>query len=466
MERMEGVDAGYLYMETPSMHMHTLKVPILTPPEGFHLSDFADLLRERLDRLPPLRRRVLGVPLALNHPVWIEDRPVDTDQHVREHTLPAPAGMAEFEDLVGEVAGTPLDRSRPLWEMHVAELADGRVGVVAKMHHSLADGAAANALLANIVDTIEQPALPPTPPMDPTPSRVELVRSALWDAIVQLFTVPALLAKTARALAAALTHKRQSETSSPRPVLDVPRTSFNGALTPRRSFATCSLPMADLKRVRRQLAERSTDPLKVTLNDVVLGVVSGALVAWLAERGERPRASLVAGVPVGTDGPDAPVRLAGNRISNLFTTLATDVADPIERLATISRTTVEAKGLQQALGHDMLTDWVQFTPPAPFSVAMRLYSRSRAASHHPAPFNLVVSNVPGLSEQVQVAGATLSDFFSVGPILEGIGLNITVWSYVDHLNFSFLACPDLLPELRPLISHLRPALEELLAASR
>ena len=458
MRRMEGVDAGYLYMETPSMHMHTLKIAVIEPDEPFTHERFAEELVGRLNRLPPLQRRVLPVPFALNHPLWIADREIDLARHIVPHRLPSPGGMAELEAKIGEIAGTPLDRSRPLWEMHVCEgMPDNQVAVVVKMHHALADGVAANALLGNVTDQppadgVVDPGA--TPALEPTPSRLRQVRLALVDAIRQSLTLPALLWRTGLAVKALVAHKRQSEVDVPRPVLDVPRTSVNGPLTPRRTFATCTLPMAELKQVRQTHG--------VTLNDVVLAVVSGALRRWLESRGEQPAASLVAGVPVGTDDPAGPVRLGGNRVSNLFTSLATDVDDPVERLRTISRTATEAKTVQRTLGPTMLIDWVQFTPPAPFTAVLRRYSAAGTAARHSPPFNVIVSNVRGPAEPVTIAGAALRDLYSVGPILEGIGLNITAWSYVDRLNVSLLSCPDLISDLAPIVEQLRPALDELL----
>ena len=245
----------------------------------------------------------------------------------------------------------------------------------------------------------------------------------------------------------------------PRPILDAPRTPFNAALTARRNFATASLPLDEVRAVAKAHG--------VTVNDVVLALVSGTLRGWLADSGEQPDRSLLAGVPVGTDTPGtSPQRLGGNRVSNLFTTLATDVEDPAERLRLISATTRESKLVQQTLGPDLLREWVQFTPPVPMSLAMRGYSAGRLASHHNPPFNVVVSNVRGPGEVVTVANARLVDLFSVGPILEGIGLNVTAWSYAGRLNFSLLGCPDLVADLRPIAARLAPALEELRSASK
>jgi len=456
---MEGVDAGYLYMETPAMHMHTLKIAIVEPSGTFDLARFTGLVISRLGVLPPFRRRVLPVPLRLGHPLWIADRPLDPRRHVFAHQVPEPGGMAGLENLIGRIASTPLDRSVPLWEIHVCEpFDDQRVAFVAKMHHAVADGAAANALLAHLTDDLlaevgSPEPLPPAPETEPTPSRWTQVRLALADGIRQTLSLPALLRRTWRSVRAVVRRRHESDVSVPRPVLDAPRTSLNGPLTAARTFTTCSVPLEEVRAVK--------DRNGVTLNDVVLAMVSGALRRWLALLGEQPSAALLAGVPVGTDPPGGPTRLGGNRVSNLFTSLATDVDDPRERLRTIAETTAESKAVQRTLGPDLLVEWVQFTPPAPMTAAMRAYSWSGAAGHHAPPFNVVVSNVRGPGAAISISGARLLDLFSVGPILEGIGLNVTAWSYDGRLNFSLLSCPDLVAEPGVLASGLRVALDEL-----
>lgn len=457
-ERMTGFDAGFLYMETPSVHMHTLKIAVLEADEILTYDGFVTAMLHRLKRLPPLRRRMVPVPFGLNHPVWVTLPRVDADHHFRRHTLGPGASMRELELLIGEIASTPLDRDHPLWELHFCEgLEGGRVAVVGKMHHALADGAAANALLANVTDVrvagVAEPPQEEYATAGRLPGRAMLVRHALRDAVAQLAAVPGLLARTATGVVGAL-KERRGGVSTPMPVLHAPRVSFNGSLTPARTFATVTMPLADLKRVRGQHDG-------ATLNDVVLAVVSGALRRWLTEHDERPSSSLLAGVPISADGADAVPRLGGNRVSNLFTTLATDVDDPAERVRRISETTAQAKRIQQRLGTSILADWSQFTPPRPFTFLVRAYSRLSAASWHPAAFSTIVSNVPGPREQVTVGGARLVDLFSVGPLVDGVGLNVTVWSYIDRMNFSLLACPDLLPDVERLASYFPPALAEL-----
>lgn len=461
-ERMDGIDAGFLYMETPSVHMHTLKIAILEADELVTYDQFVKTLLARLKRLPPMRRKVVEVPFGLNHPVWVTLPRVNVAHHIRRHRIGGDGSMRDLEKLIGLIASTPLNREHPLWELHYCEgLEGGRVAIVGKMHHALADGAAANALLGNVTDV--RTAGTPEPVDEEyaeatrMPTRRMLISHALNDATKQMLDLPELLRRTFRGLVAML-RERRAGSKAPVPVLDAPRVSFNGALTPMRSFATTTLPLAEFKRIRAQYADLVPG---VTLNDLVLAVASGALRRWLAAHDEHPSSSLLAGVPMGTDERGAPPRLGGNRVSNMFTTLASDVDDPLERLREISETTASAKRLQQKLGPTMMADWSQFTPPRPFSAAVSAYSRIRAAEWHPAAFSAIVSNVPGPREPASVGGARLADVFSVGPLADGIGLNVTVWSYVDKMNFSLLACPDLLPDVDVLASYFPAALAEL-----
>lgn len=463
MERLTGIDAGFLHMETPSLHMHTLKIGIIDPstrPDGYSFDHFKQVLGARLPLLPPFRRRLLPVPLSLNHPLWFDDPDFDLDHHVQRVTLASPGTQVELDDLIGEIAGHPLDRSRPLWQTWVVEgLEDGHVAFVTKMHHAMADGAVASALLANVMSTTpETPAVPRTPTWvgERPPPALVLAVQALLAHIPTLRNLPRLIAHTWRAVRAVLASRRGSDVAPPRPILDVPKASFNGALTPHRAFATTTLSLPLAKAVRSAAG--------VSLNDVILAVVGGAIADWLEGSDERLDRPLVAGVPVGTDVPGAEPRLVGNRVSNMFTTLATDVTDPVARLQRIHEVTASAKQAQATLGLDLMERWVELTPAPVLKAFMRLYSRWHLADRHRPPINLVVSNVPGPDVPLFVDGARLTDLYSVGPVLEGAGLNITVWSYRDRLQVAALSCRELLPDPRALTSRMATALEELVEA--
>jgi diacylglycerol O-acyltransferase len=447
-------------METPTLHMHTLKVAVLDPPGGSALPFAAvrDAIGARLALIPPFRRRLVEVPFGFHHPVWIEDPDFDIDYHVRRILLPPPGDRSQLDEAIADIASVPLDRRRPLWRMHVFEgLEDGRMAVLVKIHHAVADGMASAALLANVMTEVNDNAAVPVDTWrpEPIPTRRVLLTDAFLDHLAQLRDLPALVRRTVGNVRRLLRHRRHSGVRTPVPMLSTPRTSFNHALTPRRSFATDSLAASDVQQVRKMF--------NVSVNDVLLAVVAGALRRYLTDRDELPRASLVAGVPVASDPQEQ--RLGGNRVSNLFTSLATDVLDPVERLQRIHAITAEAKTLQNLLGRETFGDWVQYTPPRPYAWAMRHYSRLQVADRHPPPINLVVSTVPGPRTQLYAAGAALRELYSVGPVLEGIGVNITVWSYLDRFFVGVLACRDEVPEPARITRAMRDALAELATAA-
>ena len=248
---------------------------------------------------------------------------------------------------------------------------------------------------------------------------------------------------------------RRTSASSPPAPFATESVLFNRALTPRRLFVSRSLDLESVRTVRRKLG--------VTVNDVVLAVCAGALRAWLDERGQLPRRPLIAGVPVSTR--DEFSVGAANRVSNLFVALPVQESHVVERLRHIHEAAAGAKVQNQALGPDLLSLWSELTPAPVFAAVVRAYSRLNLADHHRPPINLVVSNVRGPADPLYVAGARLRGLWSMGPILENIGLNVTVWSYVDQLNFGLVGCPELTPDLSRLADLLTPALEELVAVS-
>lgn len=459
-------------METPALHMHTLKVAVLDPvgdpgsrsPVGqeLTLAWVREQVGRRIHLLPPLTRRLVQVPARFHHPVWIEDGDFDIGNHVRSRTVPAPGGQREMDGVIADIASRPLDRRHPLWEMYLLEgLADGGIGVLVKLHHAAADGVAASQLLANVMATVvdagDDVGEGRRPPPEPEPPGWRLLVDAFLDHLRQLARLPALVATTAGRVGSVVRRRRDATVRLPRPVLDVPRTSFNGALSPDRAFATGQLPLADVRRVKEAFG--------VTVNDVLLAVVGGALRTYLDDRGELPDRPLVAGVPISTDRPDDVARLGGNRVSNLFTTLATDLDDPAARLHAIHAVTAEAKVQQNLLGVELMQEWVQYTPPAPYTFAVRQFSARRLAERMPPPLNVVVSNVPGPREPLYVGGTRLRDIWSVGPVLEGIGLNITFWSYVDAVEVGLIADRVAVPRPHVITALLAEALAELVEAA-
>jgi diacylglycerol O-acyltransferase len=263
--------------------------------------------------------------------------------------------------------------------------------------------------------------------------------------------------KTAGAAMAVRRRNREEPNLVPPPSpFSAPRTSFNTAITPRRSFAFTSVSLPAVKAVKNAAG--------ATVNDVVLALCAGALRRYLDDHDEHPDGPLVAMVPVSVRSEDERDAM-GNRVSSTFTSLATDVDDPVERLEVIHRCMAEVKVQQQAIGADTLGDWAEFAAPALAGRAARLYSRTRMADRHRPLFNVTISNVPGPAFPLYSIGARMVANYPVGPIMDGGGLNMTVMSYLDQLDFGLQACPDVLPNVWSLAEGLQEALDELVSAT-
>lgn len=463
METMTGLDAKFLYSETPTAHMHTVKVAVADVSDidgGFTYDEFVEVLASQLDHLPPFRRRAVPVPARLGHPVWVEDPDFELRRHVHRTVLPPPGDEVQLAAAVGEFASHPLKRDRPLWELLLVEgLSNGRMAMVAKLHHAVADGMAVVALLHSVVRGMsEEPAGEPHQDPwrpEPIPDRRQLLAMSYRDHLERWKGMPRLVGRSVRGARASEARRRSFAVRPPLPLHRVPRTSLNVSLTARRTFAMTTLPMDVMKAIRRTAG--------TTFNDVYLAVCAGALRRYLEDRNELPKRSLVASVPVSTD-PNV-ARLQGNRVDNLYVSIGTDIADPLERLRHITAVTTAAKEVRSVLGHELFEQRADVVPPQLYGALLSVWTTSRAANHLPPPLNVILSNVAGPRERIYFGPVELESLYSVGPILEGIGLNMTAWSYEDDLGVSVLGCPASLPDPWALVAELHASLDELRAAA-
>ena len=361
MHRLDGQDAIFLYRETPTAMMHTLKVHIVkpaSPGEGF--DDQYQKLKQNLLANPIMRKRIVPVPLGIHHPVLVDDPDFDVSAHVNRAAIPAPGTMRELDQMVAQIGSTPLDRSRPLWEMWLLEgLETGEMVMVHKMHHSMADGMAYVGLISKgwqvPVDTIESEEQ--LAPADPLPSGRRLV----WDALVDhlrhgIWNLWPLLRSFFGNLNE-LRRRRQASTEEHINPLTAgfPHTRFNYALGVKRRFASCQMSLEDIKSLKNQLG--------VTLNDVVLAVVAGALRNYMLLHDELPEKPLALSVPVGADEPGSRREL-GNRVTTLFSMLHTEIEDPLERLYAIRKQTELGKSELEIFGKHQWGDLMEYVPPA------------------------------------------------------------------------------------------------------
>jgi WS/DGAT/MGAT family acyltransferase len=470
-KQLSGLDASFLYMETPTQFGHVSSLSIFEKPDGPNYDAFSAWraqIEKRLHTLEPLRRRLRNVPMNLDHPFWIDDPGFDLDFHVRNTATPPPGSDQQVTDLVARIIGRPLDRTRPLWETYVIEgLPDGRFGVLTKVHHSTIDGASGAELLTMMLDQSAEGDDVPPPEEEwnpaPEPSDTEVLARAgaslarkpgrailLSTRVIREFGKstrnPALVAAANQVrsglrgpLGALLNIGRErspeGETKGPLPSLSAPRTPFNAPITAHRRFAFRSTSLESVKGIKNALG--------ATVNDVVMAVCAGGLRSWLEDHDALPDEPLNAMIPVSIRTGEETERWS-NRVSGIFAVLPTDEPDPIKRVERVHEAMNNAKELFDAIPADSLTDFAQFPPPAVFARAVRLATRLAARN---SPFNVVISNVPGPREPLYAAGSRLLHYYPVSTILDGQGLNITVQSYLDSLDFGLVSCRELVPDL-------------------
>lgn len=465
MERLSGLDAAFLYLETPTHHMHVAMTMVLDPstmPGGYSFQAIKDFIASRTDRIPPFRRRLVSVPLNLHHPVWVEDPEFDIDYHIRRMGAPAPGGRRELGEMAAQIASVPLDRSRPLWEMWVIEgLKQDRIGVVSKVHHCAIDGASGAELMVHLFDldpadsVVSRP--PPELPSERIPTDAELIGHAITSKVRRTMGMAGLVNETARSVARVVKQRRDPEGLVGAVPLTAPRVPWNGPTSGRRDVGFARVPLDTVKDLKSAFG--------CTVNDVVLALCAGALRRYFDTEKEHVEGSLVAMVPLSVRTEEEKGAM-GNKLSQLLVSLHTDIDDPVERLRAIAEGTSHAKDQEGAVGvATMLEDWVEFAAPGLAARAARLYARTRLADRHRPLFNVTISNIPGPNFPLYSAGARMIAMYPMGPIFDGGGLNITVMSYMGQMFFGLVSCRETLPDLWGVAAGLNDAMEELRKAA-
>lgn len=449
MNHLSSIDASFLHLETPETPMHVGSLMLFDLPEGYQGDYYDDVkaqLSKRLHLARLFRRKLAQMPFELADPVWIADDDIDLDYHVRSVTLRKPGTMAQLEVLVARLHSSLLDRSRPLWEVYVIDgLANGQVAFYTKAHHSGVDGKAGIEIAKVLYDTTPQAreVRPPRQARAGNPYQLgvaELLQAAISNTAAQYVKLGKMLPQTAKAIVGTARQFVSLRKTAPRKrslgLKLAPKTIFNAAITNQRSYASLSVPLAELKTLGRQLGG--------TLNDVVMAMCSGALRKFLAERDLLPQKSLIAMVPVSLRGADDDSN--NNQVSAMRVDLATDLADPAQRFQAIRESSETSKeligGLKAILGADLPiagSPW--------FMTGMAsLYGRSNLARRLPALANVAISNLPGPAVPLYMAGARMAHYYPVSIPYHGVGLNITVQSYAGEMEFGITACRRVLSQ--------------------
>ena len=481
MQQLSGLDSSFLNMETPTTYGHFSGLTLYDPStasEPVTLERLKQLMEERMHLVPLYRRRLVEVPLGLDHPYWIEDPDFDLDFHVRHIAVPPPGTPQQLSALVARIAARPLDRSRPLWELYMIEgLQDGYVAHLTKVHHCAIDGVSGAEILTTLLDLTPEPRKIDPPRRgwrpEPEPTQIEMLARTAWGLLGAPRKVWRLQREAIRylpELARSLGFQSLPGQSiidrvlrrQPTPMMSeaptvAPRMSFNGAITPHRRFAFGSIPLEDVKEIKNKLG--------VTVNDVVMALCAGALRRYLLQQNELPPEPLVAMVPVSVRSDDDAQKL-GNQISAMTASLHTHVAEPIERIKRIHESMRIAKEQHQALPATLLQDFAQFAPPAVAARAARVIARATVANWVDPPFNVVISNVPGPQFPLYGVGAKVVANYPVSAINDGVALNMTVMSYNGNIDFGLLSCRELMPDIWDLMDFVYDSLAELKEAAK
>jgi WS/DGAT/MGAT family acyltransferase len=468
MHQLSGLDATFLYLETPEMPMHVGALHVFELPAGFK-GRFVTALRahvaSRLQAAPVLRRRLWWMPLNMANPAWVDAEP-EMKAHIVEVRLPKGSGQAELELQVAALHPVLLDRKRPLWKMHVFDgLAPSpaglrRVALYTQLHHAAVDGQAAVALANVLLDVTPEPRS-----IEMRPSRrkktfeigmTEMLRGALASQAMKVAQIVRELPSTVGTLkdAAVGVVSRSAllgGKAGPSNLTLAPRTSVNVSVTATRAFAAVTLPMPEVKAIARAH--------QATVNDLVLMVCGSALRRYYAKRKALPRKSLVAAVPISLR--DAGDTSADNQASMSLVSLGTHIADPLRRLAHVKAATAAMKSSMGSLKSILPTDFPSLGVPWLMEAATALYGKARVADRIPQVANLVISNVPGPPVPLYLAGARMLTNFPTSIVVHGLALNITVQSYDQSLDFGLMADGQAMPDVRELADAIAIAFDDL-----
>lgn len=429
------MDATFLYGETDTSPMHVGSVLVLEGSLKFET--FRELLLSRIHQMPRMRQRLMFVPMSIDYPYWVDDPNFNIDLHLQHVALPEPGAWKQLRDLASSVFSEPLDRSRPLWSFtfvegldNIPQVPKGSVAIISKMHHVAIDGMAGAGMMSLIFDL--SPKAKPIPPPKPykpksLPNELSLIMKSAVDFAKHPLKLPTIIGNTVAASVKTGVITRTRSLELPTAPFTAPNTPLNGIISPQRKWNTAIL---DLKRV---IALKKI--MGTTVNDVILSICAGALRKYLNDKDQLPKKPLVAMVPISTRAAEDQSN-NGNQISSMLVQLATNIEDPVERLLAIHENTNLGKTYHNAAGAKTLSNLAEAVPFGVANLASRMYSRYNLSKLHNPVFNVVITNVPGPQMPIYLQGHKLLSVQGMAPIIDGMGLIITVLSYDGTLTIS------------------------------
>lgn len=464
MKQLSGIDATFLYMETEQTPMHVAGLTLYDLPKGFRGSfhkHFTEFFKTRVHLIPIFGMKLAKAAFELDHPGWVDAGDLDFDYHIQSAKLPKPGTRKQLEDLVAELHSERLDRSRPLWQFTIIEGLEGRqAALYSKVHHAAVDGGAGMVITQALYDMTETPReVPPPEPKAPTrkPSQPErailtmndIVTNLMRQQITLLESVPKVMSQ----MTDLLTPFLSGQTGLPQFL--APRTPFNVTVGARRSYAARSIPLAEVKKIAKAREAK--------LNDVVMAITSGAVRRYLLERQALPDAALVAFAPIS-------LREVGNtdinnQVFGMNVPLATNYGNPLKRLDKIKQESGASKLMAGGIKDAAPGDFTLVGAPTLLPGLMQLYGSTRLAEMVPQVVNMCISNNMGPPFPLYCAGAKVTALYPVSIATHGVGLNVTVQSYLDHLDFGLTCDHKAVPDVDHLGDLMVDAFEELATAT-
>ncbi|MDQ6696828.1 MAG: wax ester/triacylglycerol synthase family O-acyltransferase [Actinomycetota bacterium] len=461
-DRLTPTDASFLHMEEDGVsQMHIGAVAVFErPPPPF--ADVLGMIRGKLPLVERYRQIVQSVPLDLGRPVWVDDGHFNLEYHVRHTALPSPGGDLELQKLVGRVMTQTLDRRKPLWETWVIEgLGDGRWAMLFKTHHAMVDGVGGTDLMSVMMDLSAEPTEPAPDHWqpEPIPSPVALAVNALAEmarsGTEQLRAVRAL-GRGPRQAIEQIAEVLQGTSAMRAVARPTPPSTLNGPIGPNRRYTWASTTVDDIKTVRKGLGG--------TFNDVLLAATTGGFRALLLSRGESVDRTVRTLVPVSVRGRDDSGRAVGdgtlaNKVSAMFAELPVDLADPAERLASISAQMDNVKESKQAVAAEALTSLSGFAPPMLLALGTRLALRAPQRN-----INTLTSNVPGPQFPLYAVGRRMVAVYPYATVANQMRVAVSMFSYDGQVNFGLGGDYDAVPDLDVLKDGIETTMQEMIEA--
>ncbi|MEM7519600.1 MAG: wax ester/triacylglycerol synthase family O-acyltransferase [Pseudomonadota bacterium] len=463
MKQLSGIDATFLYMETEQTPMHVAGLTTFDLPKGFRGSfhkHYVNFFKSRVHLVPVFGMKLAKAAFQLDHPGWVDAGEIDWDYHILSAKLPKPGNRKQLEEMVAKLHAETLDRSRPLWQFTIIEGLEGRqAALYSKVHHAAVDGGAGMAITKALYDVTEvprevEPAEPkpetriPTRPERAVMTMNDIAQNVMRQQLTMMENVPKLMTQMTDMIAPVL----QGKVGIPQ--IFAPRTPFNVTVGKDRTYAARSLKLSDAKMIRKATG--------ATINDVVMAITAGAVRKYLMRDQSLPDAALVAFVPIS-------LREAGNadmnnQVFGMNVPLATNYGDPLKRLQKIMQESGASKTMASGVKDAAPTDFTMLGAPTLLPGLMQIYGNTRLTEVIPQVVNMCISNTAGPPFPLYCAGAKVTALYPVSIATHGVGLNVTVQSYLDHLDFGLTCGANAVPDVEVLADYFEAALEELKAA--